>query len=237
MNLEKVEAMLAGGIEGFFGKHLSGEVMLPELTHALTREIRGGKQREVEGRKYVPSVYTFTLNETDYGKLSARRIIDKLKRAAKQEIIRQERFIDGSLTIVLRKDLTMERGFKLTAEFSDDSERNDDTIVVPERGQSGGIRLGIAYIEEVSGDMVGTNLLLDEGKIYIGRAVQNDFVIQDASVSRQHASIEYIDGRHFLRDEKSANGTMINGEPISGAYLSVDDEVCMGNTVLTYGVM
>ena len=52
------------------------------------------------------------------------------------------------------------------------------------------------------------------------------------------ASIEYKNGRHFLRDEKSANGTFINGERIvAPTCLCVGDEMKFGETIVRYEVM
>ena len=50
----------------------------------------------------------------------------------------------------------------------------------------------------------------------IGRALDNDIVIGDASVSRHHASIEYRNGGFLLRDLGSHNGTWIGGQRVTG---------------------
>ena len=43
----------------------------------------------------------------------------------------------------------------------------------------------------------------------IGRALDNDIVLEDASVSRHHAVIESRNGGHVLRDLGSQNGTWL----------------------------
>ena len=59
--------------------------------------------------------------------------------------------------------------------------------------------------------------------IKIGRSSENDIVIgEDSNVSRNHAEIfEDDEGRVFLTDLDSANGTFINGKKLKGNKLYV----------------
>ncbi len=50
----------------------------------------------------------------------------------------------------------------------------------------------------------------------IGRAPTCHLVINDATISRQHASVRIADGRCFLSDAGSRNGTSMNGRPVVG---------------------
>jgi hypothetical protein len=50
----------------------------------------------------------------------------------------------------------------------------------------------------------------------IGRAPDNNLVLDDASVSRYHARIDYRSGRWHLDDLNSSHGTKVNGKKIEG---------------------
>ena len=52
-------------------------------------------------------------------------------------------------------------------------------------------------------------------QITIGRAPGNDILIDNLGVSRQHAVVKAAEGRYFLEDLGSANGTAVNGERIA----------------------
>jgi hypothetical protein len=53
-----------------------------------------------------------------------------------------------------------------------------------------------------------------DGVLSIGRDAANALVLEDTTVSREHARLEFADGRWLLEDLGSANGTFVNGERI-----------------------
>jgi len=56
---------------------------------------------------------------------------------------------------------------------------------------------------------------LDKHEITIGRAPTSDILLsKDKLTSRRHATIHYENGQYVLRDERSANGTFVNGQQI-----------------------
>jgi VWFA-related protein len=59
----------------------------------------------------------------------------------------------------------------------------------------------------------------------VGRAEENDLVIDSPLVSRRHARIERIEGEYRLVDVGSANGTFLNGERVTEAPITVGDVV------------
>ena len=51
----------------------------------------------------------------------------------------------------------------------------------------------------------------------LGRALDNDVVINHASVSRHHAAIEGNGDGYRVRDLGSQNGTYVDGQPVTDA--------------------
>ena len=67
----------------------------------------------------------------------------------------------------------------------------------------------------------------------IGRAPDNDVVLNGPGVSRRHAQIDYAAGEPRLSDAGSLNGTFVNGEPVRGARpLAPTDLVFLGGFLL-----
>lgn len=72
------------------------------------------------------------------------------------------------------------------------------------------------------------------GRISIGRARNNDIVIEDASVSKMHAHLIEESGSFKIADASSHNGTVVNGHKLEGtasAELKSKDAVVFGAIV------
>lgn len=78
--------------------------------------------------------------------------------------------------------------------------------------------------------------LIPNGLTMIGRHGDCTFVLDDSSVSRQHALIHARDGLYTLMDYKSSNGVRVNGEDIFRHRLSPGDEVIFGEARCTFAV-
>lgn len=71
----------------------------------------------------------------------------------------------------------------------------------------------------------------------IGRAPENDIVLQDPLVSRRHARLEWRDGACFLTDLGSANGTRLNGadlDPREPRPIAGGDRIDIGPVTITF---
>jgi pSer/pThr/pTyr-binding forkhead associated (FHA) protein len=85
------------------------------------------------------------------------------------------------------------------------------------------------------GEMAGHCFLLDRPLITVGRGFECDIVINDASISRQHAQfLRQADG-DYVQDLASRNGTKVNDEPLlKPRLLAPGDIVCLGNIHMAY---
>jgi pSer/pThr/pTyr-binding forkhead associated (FHA) protein len=71
-------------------------------------------------------------------------------------------------------------------------------------------------------------------KFSIGRISDNDLAILDPQVSRQHAALEPEGEGWIIRDNGSANGTFLNGEPTKQEVLKPGDELRFGKTIFIF---
>ncbi len=62
----------------------------------------------------------------------------------------------------------------------------------------------------------GTSIAIGNGVTWIGRAPENDIVVEDPGVSRQHAGIRQDTVGYWIKDMGSRNGTFINGNRVRG---------------------
>ncbi len=77
---------------------------------------------------------------------------------------------------------------------------------------------------------------LEHGKRYtLGRDPHNDIVLDDSSLSRQHAEIFNAPDGFYVRDLNSRYGVSINKMKVNNAYhLSHGDRIVLGNTLLYF---
>jgi len=68
----------------------------------------------------------------------------------------------------------------------------------------------------IAGKFLGNEYDLPAGGISFGRSKQNDIYILDDKLSRYHGQIVNTGGILELEDYNSTNGTLLNGESISG---------------------
>ena len=68
----------------------------------------------------------------------------------------------------------------------------------------------------------------------IGRACDNDYVIDDLSVSGHHACIKEEDGCLKLIDCGSLNKILFGGSPVEKVKFTNGMEICLGNTRLRF---
>ncbi|MFQ5770671.1 MAG: FHA domain-containing protein, partial [bacterium] len=73
-------------------------------------------------------------------------------------------------------------------------------------------------------------------KYTLGRSADNDIVLTDPSVSRDHAEIEFKNGSFHITDKDSKNGSLLNDQHFKNRKLHHLDIVQLGNAVIHFYV-
>ena len=84
------------------------------------------------------------------------------------------------------------------------------------------------------GGAVVFHCFLDRERLTVGRDAHNRIVVDDASVSREHAAITPVGNDHILDDLASANGTFVNGKRLARRILQHGDVIELGRFHLRY---
>jgi pSer/pThr/pTyr-binding forkhead associated (FHA) protein len=77
------------------------------------------------------------------------------------------------------------------------------------------------------GPIQGQIFELTKNEVSIGRDISNDFVINDAEVSRKHAKLTLEGDRYKIEDLNSTNGTYIDGRRLIGPHVLAIGEIIM----------
>lgn len=95
---------------------------------------------------------------------------------------------------------------------------------------------GAALLLVRSGPTAGARYLLDGDVTSVGRHPEADIFFDDVTVSRRHAEITRTDTVFELVDQRSLNGTYVNGERVDRAVLVNGAEVRIGKFRLNFFV-
>ena len=82
------------------------------------------------------------------------------------------------------------------------------------------------------GPRQGERFTPTEAGLKLGRASSCDIAITDLALSRNHCLFELRDESVWVTDLASANGTEVNGEPVTERELKVGDRVVVGDSVI-----
>lgn len=95
---------------------------------------------------------------------------------------------------------------------------------------------GSALLLVRSGPTAGARYLLDTDVMTVGRHPEADIFFDDVTVSRRHAEITRDGTRFEIVDQRSLNGTYVNGERVDRAALVNGAEVRIGKFRLNFFV-
>jgi serine phosphatase RsbU (regulator of sigma subunit)/pSer/pThr/pTyr-binding forkhead associated (FHA) protein len=94
-------------------------------------------------------------------------------------------------------------------------------------------RIPELYVKPLHGEPY--RFSIEKDVITIGRSKKNDLVLADQWLSRVHAEIRRENGRHYIRDLESRNGTYVNGMRLSQRVpLQNGDVVTLGDQQIRF---
>ena len=86
----------------------------------------------------------------------------------------------------------------------------------------------------IKGPNIGDKFYLTKDKFSIGRSSDSDILLDDITVSRQHAVIEKYNEEFIMRDLGSLNGSYINGEIVNESKLNNGDKLQIGKYIFIF---
>jgi hypothetical protein len=227
--LSRVESVFEAVAEGGFRKLFSPRLQPIEVARVLEREMANGK---VVGTASidVPNRFIAHLNPMDYERFAALRgsverdMAAYLDRRADEEGLRPL----GRIQVELLADEGVARSMVkaealVAAESAPTSGGQvDRTSVLPAVASARPTRTLVLTAED------GQELRVGAQPVRLGRGVDNDLVLRDVRVSRQHAAIEPSGDGWVVRDMNSTNGTYLEGRRVSEVLVSAAAELSLG---------
>jgi hypothetical protein len=256
-----IEGSLEKYIEKFFHDKYKGRVHPLEIAKKLAREMRNRKRVSIN-HTYVPNKYLVYLHPEDsqavapIAPLLIRELKDYLEKKAAEkkhiliaspEIIFQtdenlkigQLHVEGSFEEVkTNKGEKVEDKWSLTKKEEGVEEDEKNTLcykpiknVIPAQNNFPEPKGQLTLNTGTAGSKV---FCLKASPLIIGRHESCDIILNDHSVSRRQAKIEYREGEYILTDLASTNGTFVNGKRITTHPLRDGDTIKAGTSLLFF---
>ncbi|NWG21974.1 MAG: DUF3662 domain-containing protein [Chloroflexi bacterium] len=234
--LSRFESFMENIVEGSVARLFRSPVQPAEIAKRLERAMEASQTVSVR-RILVPNYYRAYLNPQDLEAFKPIRAEVEREMATYLAELAQERGF--SMVEHPRVELVADAGvprrtIQVLAENQAAPAGNDpasDTQVIPARIVAAPAARARLLLATANGAHV---IPLDSTLLTIGRGLNNDIVLEDARVSRNHAQLRYRSRRFWLTDMGSTNGTFVNGEPVAERALRDGDVVSLGGLELTF---
>ncbi|MGH2352373.1 MAG: FhaA domain-containing protein [Chloroflexota bacterium] len=251
--LAQFEEFLQNVVEGSFRRILGGRLEPVDLARRIGRVMDDNKRITWE-RPLVPNQYAVSLAPRDFAEVQG--FVDSLQRELERFVAERAAERGYSLLVPARVTLSAEDAlsagtFQVRATMIDavrpaagpaggaaGGTLTPETPEAPEAyGRTRAMRplempLGPTGFESLclSGEIGGRRMTwpLSAARLRIGRGLDNDVVLEDASVSRHHAEIVRESGRVEVRDLGSTNGTWVNAGRVDLAAIHPGDQLAFG---------
>jgi hypothetical protein len=254
--LRTLENLIAGLVEGTFGRVFKAEVRPMELARKLAREMDENKTISVS-RVYVPNEYAVWLSPKDRERYEGveQEVIDELCAYLLEHARGEDLALASRPRIAFHTDEQLQLGeFGIEARLAkSDAGAEEEPEPAPHEEQDEvGNTMIFSNSERVRSAVEqstrrrskallvvsGRRLLVAPRGAVIGRSRECDVVLEDSGVSRRHAELRPQGRAWTIEDLGSTNGVRVNGLAVDGSQeLLSGDRVEMGSTEMLFEIV
>lgn len=247
--LSRVEAFLQRLFEAPAGR-LGARLQPVSLAKRIERAMDTNKSFRDDG-VLVPNHYDLHLNPADFATFASYRgsLEDDLAHDVLARARRERYLLVARPRVQILPDPTTRRGdVRVAANVIDEEgarQRADrpmpassDTMVFsrPEPEANAPDSATRAYLLVRTDGATPVQFDLGGALISIGRASDNDVIVDDAMVSRHHCQLRLQHGAYSFADLGSRNGSFVNGQQVSQVALGPGDRIQIGETEIEFQV-
>ncbi|MEO8251029.1 MAG: DUF3662 and FHA domain-containing protein [Chloroflexota bacterium] len=246
----RLEAFLERIFEAPAGR-LGARLQPVLLTKRIERAMDSGKSFGAAGI-IVPNRYDLHLHPTDFAAFEPYRgsLEDDLAHGAMARARRERYHLVARPTVTLVADHSVPRGdVRVAANVVDDTgdpipdqvlpQPSSHTMVLARPGQEAaapGDSAAHAFLLVRTDGAPQVRFDLGGAMISIGRASDNDVIVDDPEVSRHHCQLKRQHGAYSFADLGSRNGSWVNGQAVTEVALGPGDTIQIGSTEIEFQV-
>ncbi len=235
--LLRIESLMEQLVEEPFMRLFAGTLLPQEVASRFVRALERSVQTDPNGRAEIAGRYHILLHPEDL-------------QALQDSHPDLETALTTALTSLVRRMPIRLRCAPHVDLQADPNVPRHDVRILPQQETPTEERtrdLDVERVTEVARVTAATGvpkayLLLDGRRVFdlqkplirIGRALDNDLIIENAGVSRHHAQLRLRYGRFMLQDLDSSAGTTVNGQPVHETLLQSGDLIALAGVKLLY---
>lgn len=229
---KRIEARLQDLFEGGASRLTHSRSNFNDLNKNIIESLSKNLRVDSQGNMTAPDQFEIQVNpqqleewNSNYGLLDSLSI--KLMEYAFDEGIV---FLNEPRIIITPKEDIPAGMVQIEARFGSPDLPQTNAIQVDETFDPENIPLGAYLILD------GVKIIqLDQNLVKIGRNTDNQIILEDKRVSRQHALLRAINRQYVLFDLDSSGGTFVNGDRIHMRALHAGDVISLAGVPIVYG--
>lgn len=233
--LDRFEHGIERLMEGSIGRIFRSPVQPAEIGRKLERAMVGGQVVSVDST-LVPNEFRVAMHPrdmvlfvdfiaalcrqmeqwlADVARARGFSLVDRVRVQIEGDEAVPRRAIRVAASIVDRPEVGLRA--------QDEVQRTEVYRVIRATGGEPPLRLRL-----LDGPRQDREVLIRKAVTTVGRALDNDIVLDAGEVSRHHARLDYAGGEVRVHDLGSTNGTRINGRRVAEGHVRVGDELAFG---------
>lgn len=238
--IARFEALAERLVEGTFARLFAGRLRPLEVATHLTRAMEDHQALSPDGKPQAPTHYWVYLHPEQCDTLAleqpaletelARHVAElaaqaglALSVAPVVHVVPEEEMGPHQVRVVARCMPEEVAEVEKTREMDTSQEELEAAAAMAPQGRPFLVVEGRRHVD------------LHQSVVSIGRALDNDVIVEDSRVSRHHAQLRLRYGRYVLYDLGSSGGTQINGYPVEECVLHSGDVISFAGVQVIYG--
>lgn len=234
----RLESWIEQLVEEPFVRLFAGRLLPQDVARHLVRALEDGERIGADGTPEIPGRYQITLNPEDLHALKQHHPNLNTQLAAALESLAQRMHIrlqnPPSVTLQASADLQI-RNVRITPANRAPAAKKVATLDIDTDHVQ-------TTLQQQNGNNARAYLIIQGERTFdlnttvvrVGRALDNDLVIENPRISRHHAQLRQRHGRYILKDLGSRSGTMVNGIPVQEIVLRPGDLISLSGVDLIY---
>lgn len=243
--IDQFETMAERLVEGTFARLFAGRISPMKVALHLERAIEEHQVCVPGESAQAPTEYWIYLNPKDFQALAAQDAKDEEDVSPEQALARHIAALIDDTELALQSSPVVH--IQADEDVPSRDVRVEARWIRPESDVDPTRQMAKEDLEETEGPPEGPrgrpflilegdrHVNLTQATVSVGRALDNDVIIDDPRVSRHHAQIRQRYGHLVLYDLDSSGGTQINGYPVEECVLHSGDVISFAGVEVIYG--